>query len=420
MMPLDQYRESLDRIAFIMLCLAALTFPFSVAACNIALTASLASGLLGGSYILGARYLWKHFRIMTVAWLAYLALFPVGLLWSLDVDRGLQIIGRQWFWLLIPLAVHILRTPFRRNRFLLILSLGLILHMLFCLAQFFGLVDLGNKAGSSQLNPTGFIGHTSFGLVYGIWATFLLHWSTFMQGWRQWGTRLIALWGIGMIFLSSGRGGYLVVASLLLILIWKMFRARPMVKLASVLLLILCIVLVLSIGPGKERVAATWNSLQAVKSGIYHNPEPRWSLWYVAILGWQQHMPMGTGTGGYHVAAASIHKQLPDLFDGGPFAAHPHNMLLQALNRWGPLGVLLLAAVYIIWIREGWRSSWHADPASCLVTLTGVAMFVQGMTEPSFEEHFPGILTTMLLGAGLTTLTQSEVSNPHEDNQNKT
>ena len=402
----ERYTIRLDRAAFVLLCVAALVFPFSVAACNIAMGGSLLAGLLAGGYLAGLRHVWKHQRVLSIAMLAYLALFPIGLLWSLDVDRGLQIVGRQWFWLLTPLVVHLLRDMPRRRTFLLTLSLGLALNLIVCLAQFagIGLPELISNGGSSATNPTGYIGHTSFGLVYGIWAAFLVHWSMFMHGWPRWAVRLLALWGTVMIFLASGRGGYLVVAVLVLVMLWKLVRLQPLFKMAAAALAILAMAAVLSFGPGKARVIESWHSIQAMEKGNFRNPEARWSLWYAAIEAWRQHQPLGVGTGGYHIAAAIVHAQHPDLFFGGPSPAHPHNMLLQALTRWGPVGVLLLAALFVVWVREGWRCDWRASPASGLVALTGIALFVQGLTEPSFEEHFPGLLGVMLLGAGLAAL----------------
>ncbi len=407
-------RLSMDKYiaqgGFVLLCFAALTFPFSVAACNIALGGSLIAGLLSGEYIMGLRHVWQHHRALTIAWIAYLALLPIGLLWSLDVDRGIQIIGRQWFWLLTPLVLQILRSPERRKLFFLVISVGLSLHLLFCLAQFYGLVTLIDKPGSTASDPAGFIGHTSFGLVYGLWAALLLHWSMFLNSWQRWATRLLALWAVGMVFLTNGRGGYLVVAALLLVMLWKLVPIRPYQKLAVALFTVLIMATTLSLGPGKERILDSWHSIQALEKGNFKDtagsyPEARFSLWYAASLGWWEHMPMGVGTGGFAIAADAVKEQHPDLFYGGPSPTHPHNMLFQALSRWGPIGVLLLVALFVVWIREGWRSDWHSNlssgPASGLIALTGIALFVQGLTEPSFEQHFPGIFTVLLLGAGL-------------------
>jgi len=397
------FKDRTTQGGFILLCLAALAFPFSVAACNIALGACLIAGLISGQYIAGLRRVWQQHRTLSIAWLAYLALLPIGLLWSLDVERGIQIIGRQWFWLAIPLVVEMLRHKAQRETFVWVLCIGLGLNLLFCLAQFLGFVTFIEKSGSSVNNPTGYIGHTSFGLVYGIWAAFLLHWSTLLEGWRCWVTRLLAVWSAGAIFLASGRGGYLVVAVLLLVMLWRLINAQLWLKLAVSSLAVILMFVALSFGPGKERMLESWQSIQGMEQGNFQNKEARWSLWYAAIEAWRQHKPLGVGTGGYHVAAVTIKQQHSELFYGGESSepAHPHNMLFQSLARWGPPGVLLFTALMVVWIREGWRNNWHTEAASCLIALTGIALFVQGLTQPSFEEHFPGLLTALLLGTGL-------------------
>jgi len=410
-------RSSFGQGGFILLCIAALAFPFSVAVTNIALAVALFTGIISGDFARGLSFMWSRQRWLSIAWLAYLALFPLGLLWSLDVDRGLQIIGRQWFWLLLPLAAHIFIQPARRKTFIQLLSISLSMHLLFCLAQFYGLIAFG-KPGSSADNPTGHIGHTSFGFVYGLWAALLIQQSLFLQNWQRWALRAVALWAVGMVFLASGRGGYLVVAALLLVSLWKLARLRSGFKLAAGILIILGITAALSIGPGKERMMTTWQSIKAIQHGNFQHSETRWSLWYIAIESWRQHMPLGVGTGGYHIAAKHIKAQKPELsLEGNNAPAHPHNMLLQSFSRWGPAGVFLLAALFIIWIREGWREDWHTNASSSLLGLTGIALFVQGLSEPSFEEHFPGILAVLLCAIGLASISNKPFNSCPDDAQ---
>ncbi len=402
MLSYKDMRYYIDQFCFGLICIGAMAFPFSVAVTNIALAGALITGLASGAFMEGIRFMWQHYRPLSAAWIAYLLLFPVGLLWSLDVHWGLQIIGRQWFWLLLPLVVDAVQKIEKRRLFLIAISLGLGLNLFYCLAQFFGWVELLGKAGSSASNPTGHIGHTSFGLVYGLWAAFLMHWSLFLEHWKRWAARIMSIFSVGMIFLASGRGGYLVVTTLFLILIWKLLRMKPWLKLSGVMLVLIIMIIALSVGPGKQRVLTTWQSIEMMQQGNFQNPEVRWSMWYAAIQSWRQHKPLGVGTGGYHIAAKYIKQQKPDLMYGSnSWPIQPHNMFLQSLSRWGPLGVLCLSLLFFFWLRTGWRCDWHMEPTSGLVSLTAIALLVQGMTEPSFEEHFPGILAALLCGAGL-------------------
>ena len=402
-------RQTLSQTAFVMLCLAGLSFPFSVAAANITLATALALSIPGGDFMRGARRLWQQHRRLSLAFLAYFSLFPIGLLWSPDVRWGAHILMRQWFWLLLPPSLALLEHDIRRKRFMALLSLGLGLHLLFCLAQMFELVSLPGKAGSTASDPTGHIGHTSFGLVYGLWAAWLMAWGLARDGWQRAAAWLMALWSVGMVFLSEGRGGYIVTAVLLAVTVWKFIRRPTWQKIGVLALLAGSMALALSLSPGaSHRIASSWQSMRAVEHGDFKNPEARWSLWYAAIEAWRLHPLVGVGTGGFRAAADQIAESHPNLSFGGASPAHPHNMYLQSLARWGPAGLLLFLALIGVWIHGGWRVDWRKPDAGSLVSLAGVALAVQGLTEPSLEQHFPAILAVLLLSAGLAAKAESE------------
>jgi len=336
--------KQLEQATFWLYCVAAAAYPFSVAAANIALGSALGISLLNGEFAEGCRWLWKHHRTLTVAWLVYLALLPLGLIWSPDRSWGLHIVARQWYWFIIPLSCVVLTIPKNRNTILFILSVSLSLHLIFCVGQLLEIIHF-TKDGSTAMDPTGHIGHIGFGFVYGVWAGWLLHRGLLWQGWKRWGA-------------------------------W-------------------------TLGPGKQRMLWTWHSMQNMQQGDFKHAEARWSMWYAAIKAWQAHPFTGVGTGGYRIAAANIKQSHPDLQYEGLSPAHPHNMYLLDLSRWGPVGLLALIALLALWVRTGWKLDWHHTDAGSLIMLPGMAMAIHGLSAPSLEEHFSGILAAMLLGAGL-------------------
>ncbi|MDQ6960343.1 MAG: O-antigen ligase family protein, partial [Mariprofundaceae bacterium] len=266
-----------------------------------------------------------------------------------------------------------------------------------------GIIDF-TKGGSTAMDPTGHIGHIGFGFVYGVWSGWLLHRGVLWHGWTRWAAWLLATWAIAMVFLAAGRSGYMVVAVLILVVIWKVLHIRPRLKMATVALALMAILAALSIGPGKQRILWTWHSIQHIEQGDFKEAEARWSLWYAAIQAWKSHPLTGVGTGGYPHAAAAIHQSHPDLFYGGAMPAHPHNMYLLALSRWGPVGVITLIALLALWTRTGWQLNWHHTDAASLIALPALAMAIHGLSAPSLEEHFSGILAALLLGAGLAAM----------------
>ncbi|MDQ6957845.1 MAG: O-antigen ligase family protein [Mariprofundaceae bacterium] len=395
--------KQLEQATFWLYCVAAAAYPFSVAATNIALGSALGMGLINGQFAEGCRCLWKHHRALSIAWLVYLALLPIGLIWSPDRSWGLHIVARQWYWFIIPLSCVVLTIPKNRNTFLFILGVSLSLHLMFCVGQMLEIIHF-TKDGSTAMDPTGHIGHIGFGFVYGVWAGWLLHRGLLWQGWKRWGAWTLATWAATMVFLAAGRSGYLVVSVLLLLVLWKLLCIQPWIKTTVTILAFVTVLAALTLGPGKQRMAWTWHSIQSMQQGDFKHAEARWSLWYAAIKAWQTHPFTGVGTGGYRIAAAKIKQLHPDLWYGGLLPAHPHNMYLLALSRWGPIGPLALITLLALWMRMGWRMDWQRTDTASLIALPGVAIAVHGLSAPSLEEHFSGILAALLLGAGLAAM----------------
>lgn len=397
------FSQQLEQTNFWLFCIAVAAYPFSVAATNIALGSALGISLLNGQFVEGCRWLWRNQRALTISWMVYLTLLPLGLIWSPDRSWGLHIVARQWYWFIIPLSCVVLTIPKNRNIFLFILSVSLSLHLIFCIGQMVGMIHF-IKDGSTAMDPTGHIGHIGFGFVYGVWAGWLLHRGMLWQGWKRWDAWVLSAWAIIMVFLAAGRSGYLVVTVLLPLVLWKLLRIQPWIKITVAILAFVMILAALTLGPGKQRVAWTWHSIQSMEHGDFKHAEARWSLWYAAIKAWQTRPLTGVGTGGYRTAAATIKQSHPDLWYGGLAPAHPHNMYLLALCRWGPVGLIALIALLTLWVRAGWRLDWYRTEAASLIALPGMAMAIHGLSAPGLEEHFSGILAAILLGAGLAAI----------------
>jgi O-antigen ligase len=402
-----------------MLCAAAVSFPFSVAVANISLGIALAFGLFSGLLREGAKGLWMHNRMLALALAGYLALMLVGLLWSMDRAWGLHILGRQWFWLLVPVAAAALRDVRWSRRFLLALSVGLGLHLLFTVFQMLGWVSV-TTVGSTADNPTGHIGHIGFGFVYGTWAAWLLYWGWKQHRFRRWLAWITGLWAMTMVFLAHGRSGYLITLTLFVIMILKIISSGFKKRHAGAALGVLLLVIVLLIlGPGRERLLGTWQSLHpltgtAVEQGtseektmVLSAMSTRYhlSLWMGAIEAWKAHPFLGVGTGGFPRAAMQAKKRNPALnYGASDYPAHPHNIYLHALARWGLPGLGVIAFLLYAWIRLGWRENWETGEEGSIICLSGVALLVHGLTASSLEEHFSAVLAAMLLGAGLARL----------------
>jgi len=400
-----------ESVALVLLCLAMICFPFSVAATNILLGLLLATGLLSGLWWRGVRQLWFDCRLFFVVLMLYLALVCIGLLWSLDIDWGVKILGRHWFWMLLPIVIMVLVSARNRYTFLVAMSFGLSVGLIYSVLQTKGLVAGHAPIGSTMDNPTGHIGHTSFGFIYGIWAAWLLHLGLTLQGRSRWFLWGLALWALVMVFMAQGKSGYLVSLAVVLVVFAKwLYEAaswRMVAGFASVLLLLLLLIL---FGPSKARFEGASEVLSGdVQKGLNDSQmnavssvSARLEWWKMSYHVWLDKRVLGYGTGSFPkaVAAWKVSHTAVRAYDVP--LTHPHNQYLLTMVRWGIVGLLLLLALLYSWIRPGISAPWRHSVAVPLIALTGVALSVQGLSSESLEEHFSTIFAFILLGAGLS------------------
>ncbi|MDQ6992547.1 MAG: O-antigen ligase family protein [Mariprofundus sp.] len=392
------------------LCLSGFLFPFAVAATNAGLGIMLLLGLVSGVWWRGAKQCWQRYRLLSVLLCLYLGLVLLGMLWSLDFKWGLHVVGRQWFWLLIPIVMIVLENKRYQQFFLISLSLGLSLNLLFCLLQMFALVSVDTD-GSNASDATGLIGHIGFGFVYGVWAAWLLHLGLLWKGWQRLVSFGLAAWSYVMIFSAQGRSGYLVAVLLLLCVLGKwIYDSRNWRTIFPIVVLFLLILVVVGIGPGKERLYGTWlaftqteqakdlDARDSSDNAILATDE-RFNMWKVTADIWQGSPLLGVGTGGLPQAVKIYNKNHP--LSAVAIFPHPHNQYLLHLVRWGPVGLLMLLSMlyYLIW--KGLVVDWQQSLVAPFMTLSGLALALHGLTSASMEEHFSAILAVLLLGVGL-------------------
>jgi len=414
--------HNLPNIITYTVCLATILLPFSVAFTNILWAFSLILSFISPHWWHGLKILYKQAKTLTLIWIAYIFLMIVGLLWSPDLSRGLTIISKQWSWLIIPMLITIHQKKIWQHHLMLSISIGLGLHLLLCIAQSQGVpLPVTPPLGSSMQDPAGLIGHIGFGLVYGIWAAWLVH-----IGWLTENKTRYLLWGVAfvatiMIFIVQGRSGYLVALALIIIMAWKLWLQHLNAKLLLIMIFIgfLTIITVIS-GPAKNRIDMTLNSLQSFSQGDFKHAEVRISMWYVSWQAWKQSPWLGIGTGGFPSVSHDIIKQHPNLnLAGDTSFAVPHNIYIMELTRWGPLGLIVLLLFLGCWIRMGWKVDWR-QPHHLLIALSGIALSVHGLTSQSIEEYHASIYTAIFLSIGLARIhllcTPQQISYMRQEN----
>ncbi|WP_227819340.1 O-antigen ligase family protein [Mariprofundus micogutta] len=337
-------------------------------------------------------------------------------------------LGRHWFWLLLPVAVSILGETKARRLFLLSLSSGLTLNLVYCVMQMYGYVEV-TTGGSNAEDATGHIGHIGFGLVYGIWAAWLLHLGLIREGRLRlifWG---LAAWSYVMVFSAQGRSGYLIAIALMLCVLYKwVFDLKSWKVIIPVSVGCLIVVLAIGIGPGKERLQGTWQALtqkhELKSASSLDNTDyaflatlERFYMWKTSIEIWQKQPLLGVGTGGLPHAVSDLKSgfRLTENITVAESFAHPHNQYILNLTRWGPAGVILLLALLSVWMREGFKVDWQHSVVAPLSTLSGLALALHALSSSSMEEHFSAILAVLLLATAMSVSSENSRSTGGSD-----
>lgn len=388
------------------LCFAALLFPFSVAGSNLFLGMGLALSILSGIWWEGAKRLWRCQKRFSLALVIYIAMVVTGLAWSIDPTRGMHVLMHHWFWLLPPLGITVFGKRAWRQRFMLSLSVGLAVHLGYCVLQKYGFVTTTTD-GSYAADATGHIGHIAFGFVYGLWAAWLAHWGWSQKSWRRYGAWGMVAWSWIMVFLAMGRSGYLVTALSLMLVIWMHLKhhANGRWHLVFPLAIIGIVLGTLFFGSVRGSLERTWNAFHYFYNhnlGQAIQIEERYGLWLIGLEVWKHSPYFGVGTGGYPKAAHAVAIKHPDWVHPGQIKHdHPFNIYILSLSRWGFGGLLLLIWLLYEWVRMGWKRDWHDSEMIPLVVLTGVALAVHGLTSSSMEEHFSAVFSFLILSVAL-------------------
>ena len=399
-----------------------LVYPFSIAGSNLFFGLLLITTSLFHRHIIkqGWDKCWSEYKPITIGILLLIGFNIIGSLWSgdfLDTDLALHKAGKQLNWILIPIIVGLVAfNPEVRLKAFVSFSIGMFLHLIVCTLQFFQVIHISGQ-GSGIGDATGFIGHLSFGFLYGIWAGLLLVVSTNLP--KKWAyvCYALSLYAVIMVFLAQGRSGYittLTCLSLVFLKVW--FPQQWKIKLFIFGLLIIALAVFIQMhNPIKTEINNTIVGVSSFLDGDWKNAEIRLKIWAVSLEIWKEHPYFGVGTSGYADAARSmLASGKVDYLEINPavasvFYGHPHQEFLFALSRWGPLGLLALLFLCWHWFRTGWVKDWQHDNINAfLLTAGALSVVLHGLTEPSLNVQTATVFAIITLAFGLSPQKENE------------
>jgi O-antigen ligase len=292
---------------------------------------------------------------LLVASIAFFCLHIVGLLWTNDLEWGIHIVHKMWYFLLLlPILYSIVikeNIPKYIASFLLAICLTEILSYL----VWFELIDPFKNA--SVYNPTPFMSHVTYNVILAF-AIYLVMFKLIIQrGLGKMQTFLYSFFVFLMsfnMFITGGRAGQVAFFIVIGVLIFQFFSfSRIKALLVSLFIVPLIFFSAYQVSPiFQERVDLAFKNSYNYSENITTNHQT--SIGYrmtFALNSWEiiKNNPFfGVGTGDFPDEYKKINMKNTPLMNN---ANNPHNMYILVLCQLGILGLISFMSIFYFQIK---------------------------------------------------------------------
>ena len=316
------YQYLLISLAFLM--------PLTVTGANIIIVIICFLWLFSGGY--KAKYNQIMSSKLMIASIVFYCLHVIGMLWTEDLQWGLHILHKMWYFLLLlPILFNIVQRKYINyylNSFLLAIALTEIVSYL----VWFEIIPPFNKA--SVGDPTPFMDHISYNPILTL-AIYLVYYNMFITG---------------------GRAGQVMYFAMLIILFFQFFNNEKIKPIFAVLVIIPLIFFAAyqSSHIFHQRVN------DAIINTIDYDPYEKNSVGEritFSINSWEvikENPIIGIGTGDFPSEYKKINQINTPLMSS---TTNPHNMYILITMQLGLIGLASMLSIFYYQIQQSFYSS---------------------------------------------------------------
>lgn len=348
-------RLNLEKIYQNLLIILGFLLPITVAGANLIIGVIIILWLISGNYkvkfneIINNRFL--------VASIIFFAIHVFGLIWSNDLNWGLEIVRKMWyFFLLLPILCSIVSYE-NIDRYIASFLYAILISVLLSYLVFFGVIDEFKNA--TQTNPTPFTSHISYNpmLAFGIY----LLTRRFLFNKNH--TRikfffyflLILLMSINM-FITGGRSGQIMYFSIVFVLFFQFYKTN-IVK--AILLSILSVSSIFYTAYElnsnfQTKVDSSIESIMNYSENKHTSTGLRITFAINSLEMIKPNFLLGVGTGDFPSEYKKINdKNSPNLVE----TTNPHNMYILILAQHGLIGLVSFLSIFYFQFKYAFISS---------------------------------------------------------------
>jgi len=346
---------NLDKSYHYLLIALAFLMPLSVSAANTAVVLICFLWLFSGNYKSKFNHITSS-KIM-LASLFFYFLHIVGMLWTEDVEWGLHILHKMWYFLLFyPILFNIVKSENLKyciSAFLLAISITEIFSYLI----WFEIIPPFKNA--SVENPTPFMSHISYNPILAFAIYLVLNQIFFNKNLSNLKFNLYSFFAISMVinmFITGGRAGQVMFFAMLAILIFQFFDGKK-VKSLLVIIVILPSIFFTSYQLSdlfKNRVNNAISEVVNFSQQKESSVGQRISYAINSFEVIKENPIIGVGTGDFPIEYYRINLINSPLFSA---TTNPHNMYILILMQLGLLGLISMLAIFYFQIKSSFYSS---------------------------------------------------------------
>ena len=340
---------SLDKIFQFLLIILAFLIPLTVFGANLIIVIICILWVFSGDYKS------KYYQIINskviLASIVFYLLHIVGLLWSEDLEWGLHVIHKMWYFLLLYPILYTLTKKNYVKYYISSFLLAILLSEITSYLIWFNLIEPFKNATIG--NPTPFMSHISYNPILAF-AVYLVLYEIFLNNkLKKPQIYLYSFFAISMsinMFITGGRAGQVGFLFILFILIFQYFNSQKF-KAFFVTLIVISSVTFTAYQTStifQQRFNETIINLQNYdvnkKSSIGMRITFAFSSWELI----KQSPFIGTGTGDFPIDYKRVNlTKNPQM----PHTENPHNMYILVLVQLGLIGLISLLSIFYYQIK---------------------------------------------------------------------
>ncbi|MGD8352214.1 MAG: O-antigen ligase family protein [Nitrospirota bacterium] len=331
----------------------------------------------------GRRWFAPALLIVVLSW--------AGLLYTPDFEQGLVYATKTYYWLYALAIAGFALSPKRQEAFIKAFIAGLTFTSVLFILQLWGIVPMDNPYTIGLFSKWAHI-TLSLLMTTGIMIMSFYYRNATSPRLKVLCLAVMELQFVALAFMLSD-SGHLAFILFSPVIMYNVLGGRRSLK---VLAASAAIVGVLFISPiTQSRLFQVFAETEAYAGAeVLDNAggvDGRYYMWTGALRIFARHPLLGVGTGGYTEEMDRM-KPVGSVLE----VAHPHNDFLHMGVSYGILGVIALAWLYIILLRDGWRRRNTVEGFS-LLSFTMV-LLVGSLTATQAMSTATGMLLAMFLG----------------------